>query len=186
MIRSCKEWLENVDKDKRNDRGGCADTTAKRQIIGHRGSIDNMPKQSKNKATASETERRRAEILHNRRVKEILEENERKRRPRYRVSMNPPNFDMLNRDKTLFNLKMRSGLKVYNSDGQERIAIRRPRGGVETNPYIIGALQNGAIMYVPEGLPGGVAGNPPLVFDFGDETVGSGKHKKKAGKAKRS
>ena len=145
-----------------------------------------MPKQSKNKTTVAETERLRAEILHNRRVKEILEENERKRTPRYRVSMNPPNFNMLNRDKTLFSLKMRSGLKVYNSDGQERIAIRRPRGGVETNPYIIGALQNGAIMYVPEGLPGGVAGNPPLVSDFGDETVGSGKHKKKAGKAKRS
>jgi hypothetical protein len=35
VIRGCKERLENVDKDKRNDRGGCADATAERQIIGH-------------------------------------------------------------------------------------------------------------------------------------------------------
>ena len=145
-----------------------------------------MPKQSKNKTTVAETERLRAEILHNRRVKEILEENERKRTPRYRVSMNPPSLRMLNRHSTLYNLKMRSGLKVYNKEGEERPAIRRPRGGVETDPYIIDALRKGHIMYIPEGLPGGVAGNPPPVFyDFGDEAGGSGKPKKKGGKARR-
>jgi hypothetical protein len=81
MIRSCKEWLENVNKDERYNRRGCADATAKCQIIGHCDAKDNMPKQNKNKTTVAETERRRAEILHNRRVKEILEENERKRTP---------------------------------------------------------------------------------------------------------
>jgi hypothetical protein len=178
VIRSCKERLENIDKDERYDRGGCADATAKRQIIGHCGSIDNMPKQSKNKATASETERRRAEILHNRRVKEILEENERKRTPFDRWSRRggpklDMNFPSGRTHRTYFNQRLRSGLIIHNDEGHPRFAIRRPRGGVESDPSTIESLRRGHLVYVPEGF-------------FGAEVGGSGKPKKKAGKAKRS
>ena len=178
MIRSCEEWLENAnEKECRN--GSCyAHTTAKRQIVGHRDSNDNMPKQSKNKTTASETERRRAEILHNRRVKEILEENERKRTPFDRWSRRggpklDMNFPSGRTHRTYFNQRLRSGLIIHNDEGQPRFAIRRPRGGVESDPSTIESLQRGDLVYVPEGI-------------FGAKVGGSGKPKKKAGKAKRS
>lgn len=177
MIRSCKERLENVDKDERYNRRGCADATAKCQIIVHCSVNDNMPKQSKNKTTVAETERLRAEILHNRRVKEILEENERKRTPFDRWSRRggpklDMNFPSGRMPRTYFNQRLRSGLIIHNDEGP-RFAIRRPRGGVESDPSTIESLRRGHLVYVPEGF-------------FGAEVGGSGKPKKKAGKAKRS
>jgi hypothetical protein len=151
-----------------------------------------MPKQSKNKTISVETERRRAEILHNRRVKEILEENERKRTPferwirqSYRLNMNLPSN--LNRtDKTYFSHRMRSGLIVNNTKGHPRFALRRPKYGVETNPSTIISLSRGDLLYEPEGIRG-VTGAPLRKYDDEeDEGSGKPKHKKKAKAAKRS
>lgn len=147
-----------------------------------------MPKQSKSKTTPAETERRRAEIRHNRRVKEILEENERKRTPfdrwirqRHRLDMNLP---IHRTNKTYFNQRMRSGLIINNAEGYPRFALRRSAGGVETNPNTIESLRRGHLVYVPEGL-GGLAGNPLLKYDE-DEGSGKPKRKKKAKAAKHS
>jgi hypothetical protein len=193
MIRSCKEWLENVDKDKRNDRGGCANATAERQIIGHCSANDNMPKQSKNKTTASETERRRAEILHNRRVKQILEENERKRtafdrwsRQKYHLDLNTKHLPYSKRGVPTH----RAGLMIKDEDGIYRHAFRRPHNNGAERDIMAGRMHRGAynrLVYVPEGLPGGRAGGEP-VFEFQVEGAeGQGKPKrKKGGKAKRS
>lgn len=147
-----------------------------------------MPKQSKSKTISVETERRRAEIIHNRRVKEILEENERKRTPfdqwirqKHRLDMNLP---VHRTNKTYFNQRMRSGLIINNAEGYPRFALRRSAGGVETNPSTIESLRRGDLVYVPEGLRG-LAGNPLLKYDE-DEGSGKPKCKKKAKAAKRS
>jgi hypothetical protein len=178
VVRSREERLENANKKKCHNRCCHSDATAKCQIIIHCGAKENMPKQSKNKTTVAETERLRAEILHNRRVKEILEENERKRTPFDRWSRRGgPKLDMnfpsgpLHR--TYFNQRLRSGLIIHNDEGHPRFAMRRPRGGVESDPSTIESLRRGHLVYVPEGF-------------FGAEVGGSGKPKKKAGKAKRS
>jgi hypothetical protein len=150
-------------------------------------SIDNMPKQSKSKTIAVETERRRAEIIHNRRVKEILEENERKRTPfdrwsrqRYHLSMDLPSTGV---QKSYVNQRLRSGLIVNNAQGYPRFALRRRAGDVETDDNTAKNLIMGNLVYVPEGL-GGLAGNPPIKYE-GDGS-GKPKHKKKAKAAKRS
>lgn len=149
-----------------------------------------MPKQSKNKTIAAETERRRAEIIHNRRVKEILEENERKRTPfdrwsrqRYHLSMDLPSTGV---QKSYVNQRLRSGLIVNNAQGYPRFALRRRAGDIETDDNTMKSLIMGNLVYVPEGL-GGLAGNPPPKHEMDDKDEGSGKpkHKKKAKAARR-
>jgi hypothetical protein len=141
-----------------------------------------MPKQSKNKTIAAETERRRAEIIHNRRVKEILEENERKRTPfdrwsrqRYHLSMDLPSTGV---QKSYVNQRLRSGLIVNNAQGYPRFALRRRAGDIETDDNTMKSLIMGNLVYVPEGL-GGLAGNPPPKHEMDDKDEGSGKPKRK-------
>jgi hypothetical protein len=135
-----------------------------------------MPKQSKNKTTVSETERLRAEILHNRRVKEILEENERKRTPFDRWSRQSRHLDMRFYPYSKGGFPThRAGLIIKDEDGIYRRAIRPPHHGLERD-IMEGRMHRGAhnrVVYVPEGF-------------FGAEVGGSGKPKKKASKAKRS
>jgi hypothetical protein len=133
-----------------------------------------MPKQGKNGTTASETARRRAEILHNRRVKEILDRNERNRTAFDRWSRQRYHLDMNNTHSLVQGV--RGGLFVNNEEGYPRYAIRRPHGGVETDPEIIYRLQKGYRVYVPHGLPGGVRGNPPPNYARMDER-GRGKRR---------
>jgi hypothetical protein len=145
-----------------------------------------MPKQSKSKTISVETERRRAEILHNRRVREILEENERKRTPfdrwtrqRYHLNMDIPGAGV---QKSYVNQRLRSGLIVNNAQGYPRFALRRRAGDVETDVDTAKNLIMGNLVYVPEGL-GGLAGNPPLKYE--GQGSGKPKHKKKAKAARR-
>ncbi len=147
-----------------------------------------MPKQDPNKTTVSETERLKAEILHNRRVKEILDENERKRsaydrwsRQSHKVNMNLPYENHHGQLAGNYSHRIRGGLIIQSppeQGGRQVYAIRRPHGGVESDPYTIFRLKNGFLRYIPEGLPGGVAGNPPPVFAEADgEERGWGKPK---------
>lgn len=150
-----------------------------------------MPKQGKSKTTKAENDERRAKIKHDREVQEILARRStpfmRWSAQRHHLNMDLPSWRVFGETKDLHQMRRRGGLIVNDANGLPHYAIRRPHGGLEGD-NMRQRLDRGYLVYVPEGLPGGRAGGPPVYASDLVEAEGRGKPKKATkakGKAKR-
>jgi len=119
-----------------------------------------MPKQSKDQAVKAEVAEIARREAHYRRVKEILEENEKKRTLRDRWIHQDRHLTLRDfgrvRGHPLYDdyLKgSRPAILLKNEDGYWRYAIKRPfgNGGIEdeVDPMIISRLKAGTLIYLP-------------------------------------
>ena len=130
-----------------------------------------MPKQSKDQAIQAEVAEIARREAHDRRVKEILEENEKRRTLRDRwihqkKHLTPRDLGRVRGHPWYDDFKkgIRPAIMFKNEDGHWRYAIRRPLGGDggiedEVDPKVISRLKDKSIIYLPSswftpGMPG--------------------------------